>query len=146
MAQTELRLAFADGEYRFRLGLGQIRAIEEKCGPIGEVFQRLMKGRYLVGGHPVGATAEAAFKLDDVLETVRQGLIGGGEAEVDGQSVKVDPVRASSLLQLYVAERPLHEGWSLAVAIMSALMEGFTPPKAQPAPAGKGGSKKARST
>lgn len=137
MPATEITLAFADGEYRFRLGLAQIAAIEDKCGPIGEAFARLMKGRYLVNGQPLGSTAEAGFKLADVLETVRQGLIGGGSGLVHGQTVNVDPVRASSLVEFYVASRPLMEGWSLAVAIMTALMEGFTPPKPQPAPAGK---------
>lgn len=137
MAQTEITLAFADGEYRFRLGLAQIAAIEEKCGPIGEVFARLMKGRYLVNGQPLGATAEAGFKLSDVLEPVRQGLIGGGGGLADGLEVPVSPPKANALVELYVASRPLMEGWSLAVAIMTALMEGYTPPKPQPAPAGK---------
>lgn len=135
MAQTEITLAFADGEYRFRLGLAQIHAIEEKCGPIGEVFARLLKGRYLVDGQPLGSTREAGFKLADVLETVRQGLIGGAGGLVDGAEVSVSPPKANALVELYVASRPLAEGWSLAVAVMTALMEGFTPPKPTPAPA-----------
>lgn len=131
-------LAFADGEYRFRLGLAQIAEVEAKCGPIGEVYARLMKGRYLVDGRPLGNGAEAAFKVADIIEVVRQALIGGNGGLIGGQEVAVSPLRANTLVEHYVACRPLLEGWSLAVAIMAALMEGFEPPKAPPAPkAGK---------
>lgn len=131
MPQTDITLAFGDGEYRFKLGLSQIAAVEDKCGPIGEVFSRLLKGRYLVNGQPVGSTAEAAFKVADVIEVCRQALIGGGTGLIDGQTVKVDPLKANSLVSIYVADRPLAEGWSLAVAVMTAMMEGYTPPKEQ---------------
>lgn len=139
MPSTELTLAFADGEYRFRLGLAQLAAIEDRCGPIGEVYSRLMRGRYLVDGHPLGNAAEAAFKLADVQEVIRHGLIGGGAGLVNGLETPVGPLKADALCRDYITSRPLLEGWSLAVAILGALMEGFTPPKAPPAkPAGKG--------
>ncbi len=138
MPATELMLAFADGEYRFRLGLAQIAAIEEKCGPIGEVYSRLMRGRYLVSGEPLGNAAEAAFKMADVQEVIRHGLIGGGMGMVNDAEVAVGPLKADALCRDYITTRPLLEGWSLAVAIVGALMEGFTPPKAQAAkPAAK---------
>ncbi|AYJ87671.1 gene transfer agent family protein [Sphingomonas paeninsulae] len=78
--QTHIDLLFGDGEYTFKLGLRQILAIEEKCGPIGEVFARLLKGRYVgnVDGSGIGLASEGAFRVDDIMETIRQGLIGGG--------------------------------------------------------------------
>lgn len=143
MPASEITLAFADGEYRFRLGLAQIAAVEEKCGPIGEVYSRLMRGRYLVDGQPLGNAAEAMFKLADVQEVIRHGLIGGGVGMVNDAEVTVGPLKADALCRDYITTRPLLEGWSLAVAIMAALMEGFTPPKA---PAAKTAAKGKKAT
>lgn len=55
---------WADGEYRFRLALGQLCELQEKCnaGP-DWVLNRLCDG---------------SWRVDDIFETIRLGLIGGG--------------------------------------------------------------------
>lgn len=74
---------FADGIYAFRLGIGQLVELQEKCkaGP-PEVYTRLgqIPGRWMV---------------EDVRETIRLGLIGAD----------VKPEKALSLVTRYVDER-----------------------------------------
>lgn len=126
--KTEIDLLFADGSYLFALKLPQICAIEDKCGPIGEVYGRLLKGRYVSPGvDGIGLPAEAAFRHADLVEVIRQGLIGGGNGTVDGQPVLVDSIKANRLVELYVNTRPLTEAWAFATAILSALIEGYEP-------------------
>lgn len=57
-------LQWGDGEYKFRLGVGELRELQDKCsaGPPA-IFDRLVKNQWLV---------------DDVLQPLRLGLIGGG--------------------------------------------------------------------
>lgn len=126
--QTEIELFFGDGSYLFALKMAQIVAIEDKCGPIGEVFSRLLKGRYInAAGEGIGLPTEAAFRHIDLIEVIRQGLIGGGRGLVDGESVLVDSLKANKLVEIYVHGRPLAEAWSIATAVMSALIEGYEP-------------------
>lgn len=146
--QTEIDLLFGDGSYLFRLGLRQIVAVEDKCGPIGEVFARLLKGRYVGSdsGFGIGLPSEGAFKVHDVHEVIRQGLIGGASGEVDGEPVVVTPVTANRLVATYVEGRPLREAWDIATAIMSACIEGYTPPEAAPVVDDKKKAPRKRST
>lgn len=57
--------AFGDGVYAFALDFGQIEELQEKtdCGPF-ELYKRLLSG---------------AWRIKDVTETIRLGLLGGGE-------------------------------------------------------------------
>lgn len=59
-----INLAWGDGEYRFRLGIGELRELQTTCdaGPF-QVYQRLAAG---------------TWRIDDVREPIRLGLIGGG--------------------------------------------------------------------
>ncbi|WP_426163106.1 gene transfer agent family protein [Sandarakinorhabdus sp. DWP1-3-1] len=137
MPQTEITLAFGDGEYLFRLGLAQIAEIQTKTGTgIGALYARLLKGRYVLGdGRSVGNAAEAEFYLADIIEVLRQGLIGGAVGVVDGAAVTVTPIMAQRLVATYgPPARPVAEAWTVAVAVTSALIEGYEPPKAPPAP------------
>lgn len=135
--QTAIDLHFGDGTYTFRLGLAQIKVLQDKCGVgIGALYSRLLRGRYLAEGASIGVTTEAEFRVEDIVEVIRQGLIGGGKGEVDGQSVEVNPMVANRLVAAYVfPERPLKEGWNVAAAIMMACIEGYEPKKAEPAEA-----------
>jgi Phage tail tube protein, GTA-gp10 len=56
--------AWGDGEYKFRLGIGELRELQDKCdaGPF-QIYQRL---------------ADGSWRVDDVREPIRLGLIGGG--------------------------------------------------------------------
>ncbi|MFC7399591.1 gene transfer agent family protein [Chelatococcus sp. GCM10030263] len=90
---------WADGEYRFRLAIGQLRELQDKCsaGP-AEIVQRLSIG---------------SWRVDDVRETLRLGLIGGG----------LKPGDALILIKRYVDERPWLENITPAhVVLMAALV------------------------
>lgn len=110
--QTEIPLPFADGEYLFRLPIKRIVEIEEKAGPIDAVRHRLMNG---------------GFSIQDVVETIRQGLIGGGKGEVNGAPVEVTTLRANSLIENYVDNGKLAEHRITARAIIVALFVGYEP-------------------
>jgi hypothetical protein len=108
--QTALTLPFADGTYLFRLPIKRIVEIEGKAGPIDAVRHRLMNG---------------GFSIHDVVETIRQGLIGGGKGEVDGRPVEVTALRANSLIENYVDTGKLAEHRLTARAIIVALFVGY---------------------
>jgi Phage tail tube protein, GTA-gp10 len=125
-----IELAFGDGKYLFKLGLAQIGELQTKTGiGIGGLYARVLRGRYpIVEGEPatLGMPEEADWYLDDLLQTIRLALIGGGGGTVDEQPVTVDPTRASQLLAAYVfPARPLNEAWNYAAAILTALIIGF---------------------
>lgn len=129
-----LILDFADGEYTFRLGVGQVAELQEKCGGvgIGEIYARLMAGRYRDrDGAIVLNPLEARFKYEDVVETIRLALVGGGTGTTNEETVKVDAVKALSLVRRYVHPRPLLETWPVASAILSAFIVGYDAPTAQ---------------
>lgn len=131
--QTWVDLKFADGEYTFRLGLAQIAEIEAKCGPIGEVYARILKGRYGLGVDEI-MPIDAGYRFGDMIEVTRQALIGGGGGVVNGEGVRVNAIRANELLERYVYgngfdRMAVRETWALAAAILSALIEGYSPPK-----------------
>ena len=81
--QTHIDLEFANGWYRFALGLEQVNELQNACGMASALstpaFSR-PRDRRRERGHP----AYAAYKIADLVETVRQGLIGGKMGEVDG--------------------------------------------------------------
>lgn len=138
--RTHIDLPFADGEYRFALGLAQIHELQTKCkAGIGAIYARVLQGR--VPDDPsVGHPLYAVYQVDDLYETVRQGLIGGGEGRVDGQTVTVTAMRANELVERYLHALPLAEVWELAAAILFAKIEGYAPAldeakkKAEPEP------------
>jgi len=137
---TSIDLPFADGVYSFRLGLAQIAELQAKCGVgIGGLYARLLRGRYVIDTVSLGLITEAEFHLADIIEPIRQGLIGGRRGEVDGQAVEVTSIVAGRLVENYLCGRdgalraPLREAWDLAVAILGALIEGYAPKKAEPA-------------
>ena len=110
--QTEITLPFADGAYAFRLPIRRIVEIEEKAGPIDLVKHRLMHG---------------GWGIHDVVETIRQGLIGGGKGEVNGVPVEVTALRANSLIENYVDGHAIAEHHITAKAIIAALYVGYAP-------------------
>jgi hypothetical protein len=130
--QTAIELAFADGSYTFDLGLAQINEIQNKCGAgIGQIYSRVLKGRYVMGDVAIGNPLEAEYRVEDLLNVIRQGLIGGGKSVVDGEELPVSAHRANQLIETYVATAPLREAWTLAAAILTARIEGYTPPEGE---------------
>lgn len=82
-----------DGDYTFRLTPALIVELEQKCGPLGLICQRVFNRQ---------------FAQNDITEVIRLALIGGG----------IDPKRAASLIAAYVADRPLAETYPLAAKIL----------------------------
>jgi hypothetical protein len=130
--QTHIDLVSADGTYRYALGLAQIHELQTKCGiGIGGLYARVLQGRVtedVTIGHP----AYAAYRVEDLIETLRQGLIGGGTGWVDGVEVKVGPMRANELVERYFLPLPLMELWNLAASVLHAKIDGYTPPDEAP--------------
>jgi len=62
---TDDPIVWIGGEHCFRLGLGELRALQRVCdaGP-ERLYRRLLSGDYMV---------------DDLIEPIRLGLIGSGE-------------------------------------------------------------------
>lgn len=68
-AQT---IVWAGGEHSFRLGIGELRAIEQASDAgVSVVFMRLIGQQW---------------KIDDVLSPIRLGLIGAGMSESDART------------------------------------------------------------
>lgn len=125
-------LQFADGEYTFKLGMRQICELQEKCkAGIGEIVARALSGHY---GEFGGDISEAKFKVEDIVDTIRLGLIGGNAGMVDGREITVSPMLAKGLVDRYVMEQPLIDGWNTAAAILLACIQGFDPPKKKAEP------------
>jgi hypothetical protein len=81
---AEVELAWADGTYLFALKLKQIEELQRLCNAgLGEIAQRLL--------------VERRWRVSDVVETIRLGLVGGG----------LPAVRARELVDTYVDGRPL---------------------------------------
>lgn len=153
MPQTSISLPFADGVYDFRLGLAQLNEIQDRCDAgIGQVFARLVKGRFFkltpAGEIAIGDPLQAEYRAEDIVATIRQGLIGGGKGVVDGQEVRVDAERANKLIERYVLGEgcPLKDAWALAAAILTVAIEGYDPPEEEPKPVKKKVAKPAAST
>lgn len=87
---------FGDDTYRFRLGWGEWAKLQEACdiGPYA-LLDRLASGRW---------------RVEDIREVIRYGLIGGG----------MEPGKALKMIREYVEARPPMECWQLAVDIATA--------------------------
>jgi Phage tail tube protein, GTA-gp10 len=113
-----VNLAFGDGEYPFRIALGQWRELQELVN----------KPRLEIGEPPIGPMSllKALMTGDawphEVREVIRLGLIGGG--------MKTD--RALVMVKRYVEGRPLFQSLPDARTILQVAM--FGPPDD---PAGK---------
>lgn len=97
----EIKLNWGDGEHRFNVAkLRCYLELEEKCNAgIAEIYQRIIDGRW---------------KFNDLRETLRLGLIGGGTS----------PDHALSLINRYCDERPLTESLLPAQAVIMAALVG----------------------
>jgi hypothetical protein len=93
-------LVWGDGEYTFRLPIGQLRELQEKTGVgPGELADRMLHGKW---------------RIDDLRETLRLGLIGGG----------MEPTKATVLIRRYFDDRPLLENVKPAHVVLLAALVG----------------------
>ncbi|MGM4911434.1 gene transfer agent family protein [Rhizobium sp. 768_B6_N1_8] len=93
---AKITLTWADDDYVFRLGWGELAELQEKtdAGPY-VVLNRLHVGQW---------------RIEDISSVLRLGLIGGG----------MEPVKALKLVRTYVEARPPMENHPYAVAVLSA--------------------------
>ena len=113
---AKVRLEWGDGEYDFRLAIGQLDEYDDLtgCGP-----------GYALGLIRAGVFANWKPKM--VREAIRLGLIGGG----------MDPHQALRLVKRYVDARPMSESLATAQAVLLASVIG-APEEAVPELSGKG--------
>ncbi|BBF93382.1 gene transfer agent family protein [Blastochloris tepida] len=99
-ADGSVKLTWPDGERTFRLAIGQLRELQERTG-VGPhaLSRRIVSGDWFV---------------DDLVETIRLGAIGGGAS----------PTEALKLVRTYVEARPLTEAVLPAAAILAAALVG----------------------
>lgn len=99
-ADAKITLQWGEGETVFRLAIGELRELQAKldAGPQA-LWTRLMDG---------------SWKVDDLVETIRLALIGGGTSPAD----------ARRLVDYYVIGRPLLESRSTAIAVLGAALIG----------------------
>lgn len=107
-ASARITLLWGDGDRTFRLAIGQLRELQDKCdaGP-AEILGRLSNG---------------TWRVDDIRETLRLGLIGGGATPTD----------ALVLVARYVDSRPLMENVMPAQAVLLAAIVGEEDPPGKP--------------
>ncbi|WP_180982422.1 gene transfer agent family protein [Methylocella silvestris] len=92
-------------DYRFQLRLGEMRELERLCNAgIGAIWRRM---------------AMLEFRVDDLRETIRLGLIGGGTPEPE----------AEAIVRFSIDARPVNDYFDLALAIIKAMFEGVRPKK-----------------
>jgi hypothetical protein len=98
----EVTLEFGDGEHLFKLPLKMIAELQEKCGGvgIGTIYRRVLTGDY---------------RGEDLVETVRCGLIGGGLPGPD----------ARKIIDRYCDTWPLDVWHQHAAAILTACIQGY---------------------
>jgi hypothetical protein len=110
-ADAKITLIWYDGEDDFRLGIGEIRALQEKTSAGPETLRRrLVSGEWFI---------------DDIRETIRLGLIGAG----------CKPSDAMEKVRRGVDARPLGENVLIAAMIVAAAVVGVPEDPVGKAPA-----------
>ena len=74
----EVTLQCWDGEHTFRLRIGELRTLQEKCDA-GPAFI-------------LGRLRDATWRIDDIRETLRLGLIGAGIEQQKALTLTVEHV------------------------------------------------------
>jgi hypothetical protein len=105
VSKTLIRRPFAGAERSFDLRIGEITALEARCGAgVYGVLQRL--------------ATHQAYAVD-IRETVRLGLKGGGMTDKD----------STELIQTEMDGSPLSEFLPLAADILNAVINGLPEPE-----------------
>lgn len=93
-------IAWADGDYTFRLGNGELIMLQDAtdCGP------------YFL----LDKLGSKHWKVEEISHIIRLGLIGG----------KVEPTKALNLVRAYVEALPPMQSVPLAYAILAAGVQG----------------------
>lgn len=125
----EISLRFADGTYLFALPAAQIGQLQTKRGVAVTYPDGASGVRPKTFGTIWREHATGEYDPLDSREIVLQGLIGGNEGTVDGETKPVGPTRAVDLVAAYFDKEPAEEQWKFATSILMAVAQGFVPPK-----------------
>ena len=108
-----VELNWPGGEHAFRLRLGELQALQEKCDAGPEmVLQRIRLG---------------VWQVNDLVETLRLGLIGAGMERDAARKLVVDAFERT----------PLMEFKTPAIEVLAAALIGVPDdPAGEPSPAG----------
>ncbi|KQY31804.1 gene transfer agent family protein [Rhizobium sp. Root483D2] len=93
---ASITLTWADGDYVFRLGWGELETLQEACDA----------GPYVV----LNRLHDDTWKIGDISHVIRLGLVGGG----------MKPVEALKMIRAYVEKYPPVENLIFARAILHA--------------------------
>lgn len=106
-------LTWPDEDHTFRLRIGELRELQEKCGNRGPmtIATALTMGTWLV---------------DDIIQPIRLGLIGGG----------MEQGKAAQMVKVHLSDGRLKEGIPVAQAIIYRAILGPPDEKLEP-PTGK---------
>lgn len=129
MPDTAITLKFGDGEYRFWLPIQRIIEIERRRDDksIVTMFEEFTSGIGIEANSETPRFFGAGpVRIADVREVIRCAAIGGGEAMIAGESVKVSPNDADRLVAEYVDGRPYTETVPVAWAILNAAIMGVS--------------------
>lgn len=97
---ASITLDWADGTYHFRLAWGELAKLQEACGC----------GPYVV----LNRLLDTSWRIEDISNVIRLGLIGGGMA----------PVEALQKVRSWVEARPPMENLATARAVLMAGLMG----------------------
>lgn len=131
--QTWTDIPCFDGVYTFKFGIGQINELEKKCDAgLGRIIARTIAGRYGLDAEDV-LPEQADFRMAELFEIIRQGLIGGNHCLVDGEDKTVSSARADELVRNYLTNATdgrmsFKQTWALAARAIDAAFEGYRPP------------------
>ncbi|HEX8382867.1 MAG TPA: hypothetical protein VF592_05765 [Sphingomonas sp.] len=116
-----------DGVYRLFLPYAQMLELERVCGPQVHGDHRDGKSSFaILAGIPKDGDSRrgGATTRGECLNVIRLALIGGGEAIVRGERVKVSATDAARLVGAHLSDAPLTEVWRLAHAALDARING----------------------
>lgn len=105
-------LDWADGSYRFRLGIEQLAELQEKTGAGPWYVQWALEAALMA--RAVGMAPPKDASPAYVTETIRLGLIGGG----------MEAVEALKKVRAYVGPGQLNENIATAFAVIGVALQG----------------------
>ena len=123
-------LDFGPGRYRFFLPMRWIVAVERECGDksIVAMYEEMSAGIGIEQDTDAARfLANGGVRIKDVYEVIRCAAIGGGEAEINGEVVKVSAIDAKRLVDEYVDGRPYAEHVPVAWKILNDALLGDPP-------------------
>ncbi len=138
MADTAVTLPFADGRYTFALPVARVFAIERtgEKRSIFTIYDDLAGGLVPNESEGFSYAFGGSARMDEIRAVIREGLIGGREGIVDGETIVIGQADAVRLIEGYCyPHRPAAEDAETALFILDAAIRGVQlKKKADPQP------------